>query len=420
MASTRLFRLPVSCRSVFLRTAFNRPLVACQLHQSHSRTSAIFATTGAQHQLPLVTVSRRHFHPSLANSNSVLVHSREAIPNPDSDSLPDEKYQRPKSGLLSVLPASWVPYAELIRLDKPTGAYYLYFPCLFSTLFAAPLAVPMTSPLSVLSISLLFFSGALIMRGAGCTINDLWDRNLDPHVRRTRLRPIARGAITPFKALAFTGVQLLTGLGILLQFPHQCLYYGIPSLLLVATYPLAKRVTYYPQFVLGLTFSWGAIMGFPALGIDLLQNSAALTAAAFLYTSNIAWTVLYDMIYAHMDIKDDSKAGIKSIALKHDKQTKQILSGLAVTQIGLLAAAGMAAGAGPVFFVGSCGGAAVALAIMIKKVNLKSVKDCWWWFVNGCWMTGGVISAGLGAEYLVQYSKRAGEDIEIEGMTDSD
>jgi 4-hydroxybenzoate polyprenyltransferase len=181
----------------------------------------------------------------------------------------------------------------------------------------------------------------------------------------------------------------------------------------VATYPLAKRVTYYPQFVLGLTFSWGAIMGFPALGIDLLQNSAALTAAVFIYTSNIAWTVLYDMIYAHMDIKDDSKAGIKSIALKHDTQTKQILSGLAVTQIGLLAAAGVAAGAGPVFFIGSCGGAAVTLAVMIRKVNLKSVKDCWWWFVNGCWLTGGVISAGFGTEYLVQYSKRAGEDVEL-------
>ncbi|PMD45226.1 4-hydroxybenzoate polyprenyl transferase [Hyaloscypha variabilis F] len=419
MATTGLFRLPVSCRSALLRTACNRPLVSFLLHQSHSRISTTFVLTGAQPQSPLVTVSRRYFHPSLANSNSVLVGNREANTTPDSDSLLLDKYEPPKTGLLSVLPASWVPYAELVRLDKPTGTYYLYFPCLFSTLLAAPLAVPMASPLSVLGTSLLFFSGALIMRGAGCTINDLWDRNLDPHVTRTRLRPIARGAITPFKALAFTGVQLFTGLGILLQFPYQCLFYGIPSLLLVATYPLAKRVTYYPQFVLGLTFSWGAIMGFPALGIDLLQNSAALAAATFLYTSNIAWTVLYDMIYAHMDIKDDSKAGIKSIALKHDQQTKQILSGLAVTQIGLLAVAGMAVGAGPVFFVGSCGGAAVTLAVMIKKVNLKSVKDCWWWFVNGCWMTGGVISVGLGAEYLMQYSKRAGEGVGIEGVPDS-
>jgi 4-hydroxybenzoate polyprenyltransferase len=132
-----------------------------------------------------------------------------------------------------------------------------------------------------------------------------------------------------------------------------------------------------------------------------------LTAAGLLYASNIAWTVVYDMIYAHMDIKDDAKAGIKSIALRHDKETKQILTGLAITQIGLLAAAGIATGAGPVFFVGSCGGAAVSLGIMIKRVNLKSVKDCWWWFVNGCWLTGGVIAAGLGGDYLMQYLHRS-------------
>lgn len=326
-------------------------------------------------------------------------------------------YKPPTTGLLSVLPSSWVPYGELARLDKPTGTYYLFIPCIFSTLLAAPLSIPMATPFSVLGTSLLFFSGALVMRSAGCTINDLWDRNLDPHVRRTRLRPIARGAVSPFNALVFTGAQLFTGLAILLQFPTSCLFYGIPSLLLVASYPLAKRVTHYPQFVLGLTFSWGAIMGFPALGVDLLQNTAALTAAGFLYTSNIAWTVLYDMIYAHMDIKDDANAGIKSIALRHDTQTKQILSGLAVTQVGLLAAAGVAVGAGPVFFIGSCGGAAVTLAVMIRRVNLKSVKDCWWWFVNGCWMTGGVISAGLGADYLLRYSQQAAiEDVVVEDV----
>lgn len=318
-------------------------------------------------------------------------------------SAPPVPYQPPTTGLLSKLPASWVPYAELTRIDKPAGTYYLFFPCLFSTLMAAPMAMPLASPVSVIGTSLLFFSGALIMRGAGCSINDLWDRNLDPHVTRTRHRPIARGAITPFKGLVFTGCQLLAGLGILLQFPLPCLFYGVPSLLFVASYPLAKRVTYYPQFVLGLTFSWGAMMGFPALGIDLLSHTAALTAASCLYASNVAWTVLYDMIYAHMDIKDDAKAGIKSIALKHDAETKQVLTGLAATQIALLSAAGFAAGAGPAFFIGSCGGALVTLGIMIKRVNLKSVKDCWWWFINGCWITGGVISLGLAADYAVRY-----------------
>ncbi|KAI1388554.1 putative para-hydroxybenzoate-polyprenyltransferase Coq2 [Hypoxylon trugodes] len=360
-------------------------------HHTRATTSAITALSfpKARHIIPAVpsSLNRREAH---------------TIDSPSSPVVP-EPYSPPTSGILSRLPKSWVPYAELIRIDKPTGTYYLYFPCLFSTLMAAPLATPTATPLSVISTSILFFAGALVMRGAGCSINDLWDRNLDKRVRRTRHRPLARGALTPFQALTYTGAQLLTGLAILLQFPTPCLFYGIPSLLFVASYPLAKRVTYYPQFVLGLTFSWGAVMGFPALGVDLLANSSALGAAALLYASNVSWTVLYDMIYAHMDIKDDAKAGIKSIALKHDADTKKVLTGLAVVQIGLLGAAGMAAGAGPAFFVGSCGGAALTLGWMIKRVNLKSVKDCWWWFVNGCWITGGVISLGLGADYLVRY-----------------
>ncbi|PGH07957.1 4-hydroxybenzoate polyprenyl transferase [Polytolypa hystricis UAMH7299] len=315
----------------------------------------------------------------------------------------DLTYTPPSKGVIASLPKSWIPYAELIRLDKPTGTYYLYFPCLFSTLMAAPFALPIASPLEVASISGLFFVGALVMRGAGCTINDLWDRNLDPHVARTKLRPIARKAITPQKAIIFTGGQLLVGLGVLLQFPYQCLFYGIPSLLFVAAYPLAKRVTNYPQAVLGLTFSWGAMMGFPALGVDLLSNPDAMMTAAALYSSCVAWTVLYDMIYAHMDIKYDAAAGIKSIALKHEKHTKAILSGLAAVQVGLLGAAGVAAGLGPIYFVGTCGSAIVTLGTMIWRVQLKSVENCWWWFRNGCWITGGGITLGLVGEYLANF-----------------
>ena len=318
---------------------------------------------------------------------------------------PPTTYRPPETGLISKLPASWIPYAELIRLDKPAGTYYLYFPCLFSTLLAAPLANPISTPIEVVSTAALFFAGAIIMRGAGCTINDLWDRNLDPHVERTRLRPIARKAITPQKAIVYVGFQLLTGLAVLLQFPTSCLYYGIPSLMFVATYPLAKRVTNYPQFVLGLTFSWGAMMGFPALGVDLLADQAALASAAALYASCVTWTLNYDMIYAFMDIRDDANAGIKSIARAHDHNAKAVLYGLSVAQVGLLAVAGYFAGAGPIFFVGSCGGAAVALGTMIRKVNLRDVKDCWWWFKNGAWLTGGTISLGLLGDYLYRRSQ---------------
>lgn len=321
-----------------------------------------------------------------------------------SNGSPIPQYQPPTTGVLSKIPSTWVPYAELIRLDKPAGTYYLYFPCLFATLLAAPMASPMASPLEVLSTAGLFFAGALIMRGAGCTINDLWDRNLDPKVERTRLRPIARKAISPGSAIVYLGFQLLTGLGILLQFPTACFFYATPSLLFVTIYPLAKRVTNYPQFVLGLTFSWGAFVGFPALSVDLLSNYAALAASAALYASCVTWTLNYDMIYAFQDIKDDVNAGIKSIALAHDHNAKAVLLGLSGVQVGLLGLAGYFAGAGPVFFAGSCGGAAIMLGYIVRKVNLRSVRDCAKWFRKGAWLTGGVISAGMFGDYLYRHS----------------
>lgn len=317
---------------------------------------------------------------------------------------PPLNYRPPEKGIIARLPQSWIPYAELIRLDKPAGTYYLYFPCLFSTLLAAPLAEPMATPLEVLSTAALFYAGALVMRGAGCTINDLWDRNLDPQVERTRLRPIARKAITPQKAIVFLGFQLLTGLAILLQFPTQCFFYATPSLLFVATYPLAKRVTNYPQFVLGLTFSWGAIVGFPALGVDLLANTHALAAAAALYASCVTWTLNYDMIYAFQDIKDDASAGIKSIALAHVHNAKNVLLGLSVVQVALVGLAGHLVGAGPIFFLGSCGGAALTLIGIVQRVDLKDVHDCARWFRKGAWLTGGIISAGMLGDYLYQWS----------------
>lgn len=154
-------------------------------------------------------------------------------------------------------------------------------------------------------------------------------------------------------------------------------------------------------------------MGFPALGVDLLSDPTAMRAVAALYISCVSWTVLYDMIYAHMDIKDDAKVGIKSIALRHEKETKAVLSGLAVAQTGLLAAAGTALGAGPVFFVGSCGSAAATLGLMIWKVRLKDVGNCWWWFKYGAWFTGGGISVGLFAEYLAQDNNQHRPKVEV-------
>ncbi|KAF2210406.1 hypothetical protein CERZMDRAFT_45246 [Cercospora zeae-maydis SCOH1-5] len=359
--------------------------------------------------------TRRSHRPARTSTSIPLPHKRElrfqhtvSLPaTPPTGSTPDialQPYKPPTTGLLSYFPRSWVPYAELIRLDKPAGTYYLFLPCLFSTLMAAPLTNPVIPPIAVLYTTGLFFTGALIMRGAGCTVNDLWDRNLDPHVARTRLRPIARGAITVRQAIPYLGMQLFAGLALLLQFPLVCLFYGVPSLLLVATYPLAKRVTNYPQAVLGLTFSWGAMMGFPALGIDLLSDATALTAAACLYGSCVAWTIVYDMIYAYQDIRDDAKAGIKSIALAQEKNAKLFLSAVSAIQVGLLAGAGVAIGAGPVYFLGTVAGTAATSVYMIRRVNLNDVEDAAYWFFKGAWKwTGGIITLGLTGEYLCHY-----------------
>lgn len=173
-----------------------------------------------------------------------------------------------------------------------------------------------------------------------------------------------------------------------------------------------KRVTHYPQFVLGLAFSWGALLGFPALGLSLMDpTSGAAPAAACLYGSSIAWTVLYDTIYAHQDVKDDVKAGVKSIVVKHRAHTKILMTTLGVVQVGLLASAGAVCGCGPVFYAVSCAGSAGALAYMVRKVDLEDVKQCWYWFKWCAWAVGIVtVGGGLAGEYVAVWSGVYGEE----------
>ncbi|KAI5778278.1 UbiA prenyltransferase family-domain-containing protein [Geopyxis carbonaria] len=347
------------------------------------------------HLRPSSLILRAHASTTLSSETSKSIQESTTNPTPAHPTV----YAPPTTGFLSLLPAPIVPYAELVRLQAPTGTLYLLLPCLWSTLLAATLTAPVTPLPAVLGTCALFTTGAFIMRGAGCTINDLWDRRIDPLVSRTRLRPLARGAISVPAAVAFTGAQLLAGLALLVQFPVPVIWAAIPSLAVVAAYPGMKRVTHYPQAVLGLAFSWGALLGFPALGLSLLDPTVA-TVAALLYGSNVAWTVLYDTVYAHQDIKDDKKAGVKSTAVRHEHDTKRFLAALGVVQVGLLAGAGVVAGAGPVFFVGSCGGAAAGLAWMIWRVRLGVVRECGEWFRWCAWAVGGVaVGGGLIGEY---------------------
>ena len=219
------------------------------------------------------------------------------------------------------------PYLRLCRLDRPIGSWLLLLPCWWSAALAAGVARDLSQlPLTIL----LFFIGAFAMRGAGCTWNDITDRDLDAKVERTRSRPIPAGQVSVKRALLFLALQALVGLCVLLQFNRFAVFTGIASLLIVAIYPFMKRITYWPQVVLGLAFSWGALMGF-AVTLQRIDATALL-----LYAGSISWVIGYDTIYAHQDAEDDALIGVKSTARLFGARTREALMifyGLAVVLI---------------------------------------------------------------------------------------
>lgn len=228
------------------------------------------------------------------------------------------------------------PYLRLSRFDRPIGWWLLLLPCWWSAALAAGIARDLSGLPAAIA---LFFVGAVAMRGAGSTWNDITDRRLDAQVERTRSRPLPAGQVGVGQAAAFLVAQALVGLAVLLQFNAFAVAVGIASLATVAVYPFMKRITYWPQVMLGLAFSWGALMGFAVIlaRIDL----TALT----LYAGSIAWVIGYDTIYAHQDAEDDVLVGIKSTALLFGDNTRPALAvfyGLAVLLIGAaLAQAGV-------------------------------------------------------------------------------
>ncbi len=243
----------------------------------------------------------------------------------------------------TLAPAWSRPYLRLARFDRPIGAWLLLLPCWWSCAIAAIAAHKATPSMAQLA---LFFIGAFAMRGAGCTWNDIVDRDLDASVERTRSRPIPSGQVSVVAAAIFLVAQALIGLAVLMSFNLFTIGLGIASLAIVAVYPFMKRITYWPQIVLGLAFSWGALMGWAA-AFARLDASPLL-----LYAGSIAWVIGYDTIYAHQDREDDALIGIKSTALLFAERTKPMLGlfyGLAVILIG---AAGFAASASIIFAIG--------------------------------------------------------------------
>jgi 4-hydroxybenzoate polyprenyltransferase len=238
----------------------------------------------------------------------------------------------PKGGWIEkVLPKVARPYAILMRLDRAIGTWLLLLPCWWSLALGWQLNPNKITLWELAYLYLVFSVGAIVMRGAGCTVNDLWDRKLDQLVERTANRPIASGMISVPRATMFLLFQLSIGLFVLLQLNETCWLLGISVLLLVFSYPAFKRFTYWPQFILGLTFNWGALMGWVAITgeIDFV--------CVGLYVTGIFWTLGYDTIYAHQDKTDDEVIGVKSSALALKDKTKPfIYITYSLTILGLL------------------------------------------------------------------------------------
>ncbi len=259
-------------------------------------------------------------------------------------------------------PLSLRPYLRLMRLDRPIGTWLLLLPGWWSIALAA-------QGWPDLRLLILFGVGAVVMRGAGCTFNDIVDREFDGQVARTAARPIPSGAVSPFQASLFLALQLVAGLAILLQFNRMSVILGAASLLLVFTYPFMKRVTYWPQAWLGLTFNWGALLGWATAGGGLQW------APVLLYIGGIFWTLGYDTIYAHQDKQDDALIGVRSTALRLGTATPGWLVAFYALALTLFAAAGWAADLSwPFYLLLSAAGS--QLFCQIRTLDIDDSQDC--------------------------------------------
>ncbi|XP_078162060.1 4-hydroxybenzoate geranyltransferase 2-like [Carex rostrata] len=389
MAVISLFR---TARKLHLSLA---PLSFIHISSSSSSSHLLNPKTLARSPIlpPAIHLRQLHYLISPPPSNSRIFHGflphALSLLSPYSSGVREKERDEaapPKpvqSWVDAYLPEMVRPYALLARLDKPIGTWLLAWPCMWSiTMAAYPGEIPDLKMLA------LFGCGAVLLRGAGCTVNDLLDRDIDVKVERTRSRPFASGMLTPFQGIGFLGFQLLLGLGILLQLNFYSQVLGASSLLLVFSYPLMKRLTFWPQAYLGLTFNWGALLGWAAIR-ESLDPSIVLP----LYTAGVCWTLVYDTIYAHQDKEDDVKVGVKSTALRFGNDTKYWISGFGAACIGSLAFTGYNANlAWPFYpFLAAATG---QLMWQIFTVDLSNRMDCNRKFVSNKWF-GAIVFGGI-------------------------
>ncbi|KAJ2846331.1 Para-hydroxybenzoate--polyprenyltransferase, mitochondrial precursor (PHB:polyprenyltransferase) [Coemansia erecta] len=314
-----------------------------------------------------------------------------------------QQQQLQRGPVISRLPPSVRLYLYLSRIDKPIGTWLLYWPCVWGIGMAAfSTGMPISSMASMMA---LFGTGAVVMRGAGCTINDLWDVRFDKMVERTKTRPIASGAITRPRAFAFLGAQLAAGLAVLVQLNPYTIVFCLGSMPLVVIYPFMKRITYWPQLVLGLAYNWGALAGWSAVA-----GSIDWTVALPLYAAGVSWTLVYDTIYGHQDKCDDIVAGVKSTSLLFADKTRAILSGFSTSTIGLICLSGYMNGQGLPFYATVLGAGTAYLVWQLRKVNIDNPSVCWKIFKSNTWFGAIIFGAILADLAYTRLSSSSDDD----------
>ncbi|KAK4248357.1 UbiA prenyltransferase family-domain-containing protein [Corynascus novoguineensis] len=327
------------------------------------------------------------------------------------------------------LPASVIPYVQLARLSPPAGLILIFLPHLFGILHAAIVLMSDANngtasgdggsanakfgPAAILRACTVTFGGSFFSSNAAHAWNDLVDAPLDQQVARTRGRPIARGAISPRAAFLFTASQAMLAAAFLLVLVPStgdadandvatAVYYALPNILATTYYPLAKRHTHLAQVVLGFCLAYGVVIGSCAMG--LLPQVHVHIPTVCLTATCLLWTVLYDTVYAHQDVVDDRRLGLKSTAvlLGGTRWCKPTLWCVLAAMLTLLAVPGRAAGMAAPYYVFALGGCAASLGAMIRRVDLGSPASCWWWFRYGFWLAGGSVAAGLVSEYVLR------------------
>ncbi|KAI1178249.1 UbiA prenyltransferase family [Nemania sp. FL0916] len=303
------------------------------------------------------------------------------------------------------LPPAYLPYAELIRFEKPAGTINLYFPYLYGSIYAACVKEEIPSIDQLLSTALGLLGLSFIIRSIGCTWNDYVDRDLDKHISRCCNRPLARGAIAPGDALTFMACEYAVLFGVIFAGQMSLLPYIVAVIMTGTMYPYAKRVTNYAQTFLGFSLSIGILIGCATTGVDpaeaIVAKSASGLSMLALMLAWVVWTMIYDTIYAFQDLEADKKVGNMALSVRFEQNMHGVFYGLAAAESLCLVAAGWFSGFHVWFYV-SVAVLMFSLLDTLVRTDLKDMQQCRWWFEKGSLRIGFGVAGCLGVEYLTR------------------